>query len=1646
MNKTFKVARSLTRGTVVTSEKASSYQGKAVKTVIAAAVASLVAGAAMATDPVKTTEITSTTDAVTTLEKGYNNLTIDTQVTATGTGGNYGAVYINGVDLSQSVIKGASFTGNTTYTKAAGTSNRQPTEAEYGQGGAIAAYNSKLVFENAAISNNTAQGHGGALVLKQGSEVTLQVTGDQNVVYAGNKAGSGYTKYEDMGGFAYIDASTLTLKAEKGSTLTIGAADAAKTAGLDSIASLGNGSDKVAVDGDVTINGSMEWFAGEISTADGTNLTMATGFGSRVTAQQVAANASSGGNSGTAATLNQGSKLTVASGASVTINDVLEITGQTVAASQAAAESTTPTNAGTIVNVADGGKFVVDGVKVTSYTYADKFVDSSKENEKAGTGVTTKGIGEINVGASGSATVTNDVVVDGDSKFYKTGNGTLNILGAVSTAAAVAATQTTSAIEAGNFVVSGGDVKTSKLVNAGTTTVTDDEFVVTGTGSTNEKTGTITGNGKLTIDEGADLVNTGVISVASVGVDGTLNNYTTTTDASGKATNTYGKITSQDVVITEGGVVNTAIGADKYFANTTTIKEGGTFNLTELNSHTSGKDEGTADQLLIGGTSKIILDGGAVTLNGEAYNDGNIQLGRTESKTTGEGDSAKTEKNYYGGTLEILSGDYSAKNVVLQGAESAATNLTAQEGQDQNTKQYRSLLKIADGASYTVESLTITKSGADFKAMGDVTVEGDLTVTKSLATAAATDSTFKIAQTGTLTVSAEALDLSINSSGDGVFATDSEFTQNSLTNAGTIAVTGLTGTMSTKQISTLKTALLATSDTTAKGVVDFGDVKIDKLTNDKGNLDYTVVTGDLAGITTAEMSQLAVDDVTGKFDNSTSVGKLNLKAEDTVTGAGDNVTLTLNGTGNLVSYTSGSSTTIRGVELGSGAALVTTGAGAVIGKVAAANSATGTALNVKSGDLKVTEILDDANAESGSALINVDTLNVAEGAKLAIGETRAAKDASGSTPAVTALYGTVTTNTLKVDGTLDASKSVVNVDNSNADDSSEITGSANIKTLNLKTGTLYVGNEDKAGTLVVDTFGGSGTIIADPDFVEGQVVDSSKVLVKTIGSQNTVVAAQNSLVGVGTQNLDEVKDAVKKSGFVLGDATAEGAADNVVSSVLYVNGGKTVSGSATTYAPVNGKVVSTTVSAGDYVASQYQNNTIGADTLLVIDAATVDVAGNHEVFTNAITFEEGSNVYFDNLGNGDVIKLSNAGISGFSSSNVSFTGDLLMEVVPVPVTTPPTTSVAVAMQGTEAELADEFGNTPAFNVGYAYFADRVNLAASKTSSQRFADYLYTERNHDTVAHFTAAAKDMAALGATTGVQTLTMDAVNQMADTVADRTSVLTQRGQGVNVWADVNGGKFEAKKLFDGAGYSSDIYSGVLGLDYQFSCNAVLGAALTIGTADTDSKNTSVAASTDSDLVGFSVYASKTFADIWNVAADIGYLQASNEVSANGYGFNYKFDQDTDAFTVGVRGEVLTKAGSVNIVPHVGLRYTALSTDGFEAGYVTDVDDQNIFQMPVGVTVSADFETNGWTIAPKFDLSVVPTFGDKDADLKLGITGVSATDDYAVRVIDSNPVQAQLGVNATNGDWGFGLSYKLGAGSDERMNNSFNATVRYAF
>ena len=117
----------------------------------------------------------------------------------------------------------------------------------------------------------------------------------------------------------------------------------------------------------------------------------------------------------------------------------------------------------------------------------------------------------------------------------------------------------------------------------------------------------------------------------------------------------------------------------------------------------------------------------------------------------------------------------------------------------------------------------------------------------------------------------------------------------------------------------------------------------------------------------------------------------------------------------------------------------------------------------------------------------------------------------------------------------------------------------------------------------------------------------------------------------------------------------------------------------------------------------------------------------------------------------------------------------------------------------------------------------------------------------------------------------------------------------------------------------------------------------------------------------------------------------------------------------------------------------TRLSMD--DSKYGADYDDMTVYQLPLGVAVASTFETNGWKLAPMVDVSVVPTFGDKDA-VATFTGGITDT----VRVVDTNPVQGTLGLEAQNGAFTFGLNYRLTAGGDDRMNNSFNVNVRYAF
>ena len=295
-----------------------------------------------------------------------------------------------------------------------------------------------------------------------------------------------------------------------------------------------------------------------------------------------------------------------------------------------------------------------------------------------------------------------------------------------------------------------------------------------------------------------------------------------------------------------------------------------------------------------------------------------------------------------------------------------------------------------------------------------------------------------------------------------------------------------------------------------------------------------------------------------------------------------------------------------------------------------------------------------------------------------------------------------------------------------------------------------------------------------------------------------------------------------------------------------------------------------------------------------------------------------------------------------------------------------------------------------------------------------------------------------------GAYNAALDAGEQFNKALDRRMTVANglNRAEGFTLWADVIGTSNQAKKLYGNSGYDLDLYGGVLGGDYTFAqYDATLGAALTVGTGSGGSKGTVTSIDNDVDFVGFSVYGNKR-CPIVNSKFDLGYMQTKSDISAANSMGNWSSDVKAKAFTFGFGVELPTTVGIVNVTPHAGIRYTRLDVEGRDGLFGTDDDKLNVFQAPLGVTFSGAFETSGWNLAPTFDLSVVPAFGDKDATTKYN----GLTTEVITRVVDSSLVQATLGLSAQKDAFTFGINYTLGAGSDERQNHSFNANVRYTF
>lgn len=1029
-------------------------------------------------------------------------------------------------------------------------------------------------------------------------------------------------------------------------------------------------------------------------------------------------------------------------------------------------------------------------------------------------------------------------------------------------------------------------------------------------------------------------------------------------------------------------------------------QEAGTLTVDTLTNGGTMTVKGTvvtnADSVNTGAINSYESKTGSLTIAGGTFtNDGTMTFDKI---TVADGATLKTGINLDGTASFVV-----FQELDLQKGSTLNINaLNAKSQVDGKEVEKADILKFTEGtvklnggalqvAGEAFTGKVELVAGATANINGDYTFEqvnngGTATVGGTLTvTDSFTAGDFTVENNGTLVLTSKAAGLNI---AEGTAAENI-----AVTNNGTITFTDAAGEFATLDaVQTVKGKLASSGN----GLIVFGDKVTVKADAIKDVLkDGKVTATNAAKLAGVELEQFKDATVTGVDTAlSGSFGKVELAAGQTALTVESG--LKLNGTGDLVTVKEDKTVTLKGVNIGQNGKLTTTGAGAVVGAIAGNG-----ALNVAAGDLTV----------KGNA--TVENLTVAADSALVMGKAAEAK-------AVGALE---VKNHALVLGTLTAGE--VNLKDA------DVLGTLTADKL-AATGTVCVGSdeEDVAGKLVVNELG-SATVFAAPAWKDGNILslnDASQVAVGTAAAGSTVVAGQGSLVALGTTDLDVAVKTVAAAGHaVLG--TNEGQ----MKSAIYVDGGKTYDEATdtTSYKTIAGNVIASGWSTAEFKAPANKTGVqVLENNLMVVDMNTIDKTGAHAVFANAVT--NNGTIYLADAEFGDKVMFSKDGYKQGTTGAITFNGDRLMSAA--------YKDKVHTIAFDDAKVASYEGLETLPLVTAMYEGKAQNGAST---SAKFNNWLMSSGNGLDREEVIAIGNDAAKLGATSAVASVTMDAISAFNDSVAARTNVLAQRAEGVTVWADVMGGHYEAKELMDGQGYKSDVYGGVLGVDSVVD-GYTLGAAFTVATADTDSTNTLAVSSTDSDFVGFSVYGAKAFGQ-FNLAADLGYMKGSNDVSVNAYNIG-DFSADTDAFTLGLRGDVLVDAGSFKVVPHAGLRFTHLTTDDFESAYTTKIDSMNIFQMPVGVTVTGNVEAAGWNVAPLLDLSVVPAFGDTDADMTLGINGVAATSALSTQVIDSNLFQMKLGVSAQKDAFTFGLNYKLGAGSDNRVNNTFNATVGYAF
>ena len=389
----------------------------------------------------------------------------------------------------------------------------------------------------------------------------------------------------------------------------------------------------------------------------------------------------------------------------------------------------------------------------------------------------------------------------------------------------------------------------------------------------------------------------------------------------------------------------------------------------------------------------------------------------------------------------------------------------------------------------------------------------------------------------------------------------------------------------------------------------------------------------------------------------------------------------------------------------------------------------------------------------------------------------------------------------------------------------------------------------------------------------------------------------------------------------------------------------------------------------------------------------------------------------------------------------------------------------VSYDASKNQFTDENGKVLAAGKYVAVKNDDGSYSAYHAADNGLLNHVLTATNDGSDAEATVR---IASLG---GAARTALAASDSLADALAARSGIdaatnpeivasdsdkggLTSTQSNGGVWVAPTYRKIDNSGLSaDGMDYGNEVeLNGITaGAGFRVSSNIEVGAAVSAGKADVTSNGMAAGVSNEAKYFGGAVYARSEHGPV-TIAGDVSYTKADNDLTAQTALGAAKASVDSEALSAGLTASYAIKAGSVDITPHAGVRFTRLETSDHEVAVSSNQtakisgDTQNLISVPVGVSVSRNIKQGTWNIKPSLDLTVTANAGDKNTSSEVKWEGVkNMTTNLSTQVVDDVTAGVKAGVSVRNGGFAAGaaVTYKTSDTSDDL---AVEANARYDY